>query len=127
MKANTYLGSEDWYKFVTACNKSAIDLHYDAHYKWSIKVREFVAYESCENSLKIAKLIEKLRERHWTVVILTTRKKDMEHVTLQHIQQTGLPFTKEAIFDFMKKFAQEEQFPFMTKEEYQIAKSSNMI
>ncbi|WP_075883546.1 hypothetical protein [Candidatus Protochlamydia sp. W-9] len=35
--------------------------------------------------------------------------------------------TKEAIFDFMKKFAQAEQFPFMTKEEYQIAKSSNMI
>lgn len=96
-KSKAYLGSEDWYKFVTEACKKTTDLHYDAHYHWAIKVREVVPYESCEDAKEIAQLIEKWRNDQWRVVILTSRKYDMLSVTLQHIEQSGLPFSKEDI------------------------------
>jgi hypothetical protein len=95
--ATTYLGSEDWYKFLTDTCKKTEELHYDAHYKWSIKVREVTPYRACEDSTELTNLIEKLRKNNWLVVILTTRKPDMETITLQHIQQAQLPFVKEDI------------------------------
>lgn len=83
------LGNEHFYRFMQAQNRLQ-GLKPDAHYSWTVQVREQIAYETCEQIDKVNQVITRFFSQGWTVKILTSRGLEMMKCTQFHLEKASL-------------------------------------
>ncbi|MBI3236684.1 MAG: DUF2608 domain-containing protein, partial [Chlamydiales bacterium] len=83
------LGDEHFYRFMQNQNRLH-DLPPDAHYAWTVQVREKIPYEACEPFERINQILEKFKQAGWTVIILTSRGLEMRDCTQQHLADSKI-------------------------------------
>ena len=90
------LGDEHFYHFLKQLNRNR-GMDADAHYRWTVKIREKISYEPCEPIEKINRLIQEFREKGWIVKVLTSRGEDMRQATANHLRQANLDLSLEDV------------------------------
>lgn len=90
------LGNEHFYRFMQEQNRLR-GLKADAHYSWTVQVRERIAYETCEPIGKVNQVISRFMSEGWVVKILTSRGFDMKKCTHLHLEGTKLVLKVEDV------------------------------
>ncbi|MCH9631912.1 MAG: hypothetical protein S4CHLAM6_02340 [Chlamydiae bacterium] len=89
IEAKSIFGSEHFYQFLMKYN-TLNGLDANAHYHWTVQLRQDIDYKSCEPVDKINSIIAKFRDRGWHVKILTSRGLGMREITQKHLKQSGI-------------------------------------